>query len=418
MDHRSMLFAAVMVICLILLQQPVSAKGAGDTEWLTPSNVTLYWGEQVLIGGYTITAQDFSPSKPVDLPDDYVMLNVKSNTSRSWGAILALNNSIIPNETILDGSIRLTANKIITGRDIPTPYATIEVALANIPSVSKQIPWINSVVRVKRLPVNEAYIDERVNILIEVISQKDMSLENIRINETVPAGFITDPDIEDTCWTISLSPGEKRSLSYSIRALRPGTFLIPGMQMFFDHNGVTHHLQTNASEIVIHGPYIDVNKSFIYQDMGTDGLLNVTLRVSNTGDRAAYVQLTDQIPHNCQLISGNLSKSQVMQPSDIWVLEYSVLVGSGENIVIPGAKVRFVDSREYGDAFESASFLFRIQENIVEKAEPEEDMSLAETPAKKEAEAKESMIIEKIYSVSSLKRSLINLIERAMGWRS
>jgi hypothetical protein len=155
-----MLFAAVMVICLILLQQPVSAKGAGDTEWLTPSNVTLYWGEQVLIGGYTITAQDFSPSKPVDLPDDYVMLNVKSNTSRSWGAILALNNSIIPNETILDGSIRLTANKIITGRDIPTPYATIEVALANISSVSKQIPWINSVVKVKRLPANEAYIDE------------------------------------------------------------------------------------------------------------------------------------------------------------------------------------------------------------------------------------------------------------------
>jgi len=417
MDQRSMLFAAVMVTCLLLLQQPVTAKGTEDTQWLTPLNITLYWGEQVRIDGYTITAQDFSPSKPVDLPDDYVMLNVKSNASRSWGAILALNNTMIPNETILDGSIKLSAKKIVTGNNIPTPYATIEVALANISSVSKPIPWINSVIRVKRLPTNEAYVDERVHILIEVISLKDISLENIHINETVPDGFIIDPDIEDTCWTIGLRPREKRSISYSIRALRPGTFLIPGMQMSFDHNGVTHRLQTNASEIVIHGPYIDVNKSFIYQDLGTDGLLNITLQVNNTGDRAAYVQLTDRIPENCKLISGNLSRSQVMQPSDVWVLEYSVLVGSRENIVIPGATVKFVDSREYGDTFESESYLFQIQENIVEETVSEEYLPAWETSAETEAEMKDNKIPEKINSVSSLKRSLINLIERAIGWR-
>ncbi len=416
MDHRSMLVIAAVIIYLLL--QPATANDADDTGWLTPLNITLYWGEQVVINGYTITAQDFSPSKPVDLPDDYVMLNVKSNTSRSWGAILALNNTMIPNETILDGSVKLTAKKIITGNNIPTPYAIIEVAFANISSVSKPIPWINSVVRVKKSPINEAYVYERVNILIEVISLKDISLENIHINETVPDGFITDPDIEDTCWTISLRPGEKRLLSYSVRALRPGTFLIPGMQMSFDHNGVTHHLQTNASKIVIHGPYIDVNKSFIYQDMGIDGLLNVTLRINNTGDRAAYVQLADQMPENCQLLSGNLNKSQVMQPSDVWVLEYSVLVHSRESVVIPGAKVRFADSREYRDSFESASYLLKIQGNIIEEDEPEEDMVQEQTSAETGVETKDKMVPEKINSVNSLKRSLINLVEKAIGWRS
>lgn len=421
MDHRSILLAAVLVMCMVLLQHPATASttDANDTEWLTPSEITLYWGEQAQIDGYTITAQDFSASKPVDLPDDYVMLNVKSNTSRSWSAILALNNTIIPNETILDGLVKLTAKDIVTGNDIPTPYATIEIAIANSSSTSKPIPWINTVIRVKRLPTNEAYVDERVYILIEIINLKDIPLENIHVNETVPDGFITDPDIEHTYWTINLRPGEKRSLSYSIRALKPGIFLIPGMKLSLEHNGVNHNMQTNATEIVIHGPYIDVNRSFIYQDMGTEGILNVTLQVNNTGDRAAYVQLTDQMPENCQLINGNLSKSQVTQPSDIWTLKYSVLVKSRGNVVIPGAKVRFVDSKEYGDAFESASYILKIEENVVEETLPEEDMPQEDIPPETEEEtaAEENKIPEKIDSVSSFKQSLMNLIERAIGWR-
>lgn len=92
-----------------------------------------------------------------------------------------------------------------------------------------------------------------------------------------------------------------------------------------EYNGITHSTKTNSSEIVIHGPYIDVNKSFLYQNTGTEGLLNVTLQVNNSGDRAAYVQLTDQLPEGSILMSGNLSKSQVMQPSDIWILGYSII---------------------------------------------------------------------------------------------
>ena len=422
MYHRSILLAAVLIMYLVMLQHPASARDSNDTEWLTPSNITLHWGEQVKVGGYTITAQDFSASKPVDMPDDYVMLKVKSNTSRSWGAILALNHSSIPNETILDGSIRLTAEDIVTGNDIPTPYATIGIAIANISHINKPIPWINNVIRVKRLPADEANIDERVYIMVEVMNLKDIPLENIHINETVPDGFITDPDIDNTNWNIKLNPREKRSLGYSMRALRPGTFLIPGMKLSIEHNGVSHIMQTNASEIVIHGPYIDVKKSFIYQDMGTEGLLNVTLRVNNTGDRAAYVQLTDRIPENCQLINGNLSKSQVMQPSDVWELKYSVLLRSTGSVVIPGANVRFVDSREYSDTFESASYVLEIEENIVEETLSEEelyteDISQESGVGTQEKTAEENKGPDKIDSISSFKQSMINLIERAIGWR-
>jgi hypothetical protein len=194
------------------------------------------------------------------------------------------------------------------------------------------------------------------------------------------------------------------------------------MKLSIEHNGVSHLMQTNASEIVIHGPYIDVQKSFIYQDMGTEGVLNVTLRVNNTGDRAAYVQLTDRIPENCQLIDGNLSKSQVMQPSDVWELKYSVLLRSTGNVVIPGANVRFVDSREYSDTFESASYLLEIEENVVgetlsEEEIPTEDISQENGVEKQEKATEENKGPDKIYSISSFKQSMINLIERAIGWR-
>lgn len=424
MDRKSILFAAVLVIYLILQQHPVTASStdANDTEWLTPSEFTIYWGEKAEIDGYTITALDFSPSKPVDLPDDYVMLSIKSNTSRSWNAILALNNSVISNETILDGLVKLTAKEVVTGNDIPTPYATIEIAIANSSSVIKPIPWINSVIRVKRLPAKEAYIDERVYILTEVINLKDIPLQNIHINETVPYEFITDPYTDCTDWTINLQPKDKRSIGYSIRALKPGTFLIPGMKFSIEYNGITHSIKTNSSEIVIHGPYIDINKSFIYQDTGTQGLLNITLLANNSGDRAAYVQLTDQLPEGSTLISGNLSKNQVMQPSDIWTLKYSVLLNSSGNTVVPGAKVRFVDSRGYEDSFESASQILKIEENIVEELLSEENISQEEIPWEIENDTEETIVqeneaSEKINSVSSFKQSVVNLIEKAIGWR-
>ncbi|WP_214045247.1 hypothetical protein [Methanomethylovorans sp.] len=422
MDHRSILLALALVMCLTMLQHPASAKSSNDTEWLTPLNVTLHWGEQVEISGYTITAQDFSASKPVDTPDDYVMLKVKSNTSRSWGAILALNHSSIPNETILDGVIRLTAQDIVTGNNIPTPYATIQVAIANIPHINKPVPWIHNVIRIKRLPADEANIDERVYIWTEVVNLKDIPLENICINETLPDGFIADPEVDHTNWTFRLNPREKKSFGYSIRALRPGSFLIPGMKLSIEHNGVFHLMQTNDSEIVIHGPYIDVKKSFFYQDVGEEGLLNVTLSVNNTGDRAAYVNLTDRIPERCQLIAGNLSRGQVMQPSDAWELKYSLLLRSTENVIIPGANVRFVDSRKYSDTFESASHVLKIEESVIEEALSDEELLMEDVfqdndanTLEKAAEDKKGH--DKINSISSLKKSLINLVERAIGWR-
>ena len=52
MDHRSILLALALVMCLTMLQHPASEKSSNDTEWLTPLNVTLHWGEQFEISGY------------------------------------------------------------------------------------------------------------------------------------------------------------------------------------------------------------------------------------------------------------------------------------------------------------------------------------------------------------------------------
>lgn len=421
MGYRYVLVTA-MLISYLVLQYPATASTTDEIQWLTPSEFTLYWGEQIKIGDYTVTAQDFSASKPVDLPDDYVILNIKSNTSRSWSAILALNHTTIPNETILDGLIKLTAINVVTGNNIPTPYATIEIALAKNSSVSKPIPWINSVLKVKRLPVQEAYIDEKVYIVSEVINLKDITLYNVHVNETIPEGFILDPDIEQTCWTFTLQPKSNRLCSYSIRALKPGTFVIPGMKLSIEHNGIIHSLQTNSSNIVIHGPYIEVNKSFSYHERGSESLLNITLLVNNTGDRAAYVQLRDQLPHKSKVISGNFTRSQVMHPGDVWVLEYSLLLNNSEYILIPGAKVTFIDSKKYSDSFETPAYIFNIEENYAEDKSTEEDLLYENTLSKTEDEKLENnddkrKESQNIYSIKALKQSLISLIERAIGWR-
>ncbi|MHC1576076.1 MAG: hypothetical protein ACXQTE_01860, partial [Methanosarcinaceae archaeon] len=323
-----------------------------DIEWFESEEHTLYWGDKINTSGYLICASDFSLAGPTDSNNDYVMFSIITNRSEEWNSILALNSSELPSTEIFDDRLKIEAFEIVTGNDIEAPYTTIEVSVSNMSTQTYvTTTWVNSTLTVKRTIMNEIYIDERAYFSIEVENLKDFYLDKITINETLPENIIMDPD-RDIGYNCTIGPHGTQLYRYSIKALRPGEYVMPATEVQLTHLGKDHYIYTNTSNFTVHGPFINVTKNVSIEDTDDNEYhLNITVNISNEGDRAAHVKITDHIPISATVTEGMISNELVLYPSDTHILQYMLRIPDIERIKFPAAVVEFSDSKGYsGDS--------------------------------------------------------------------
>lgn len=343
---RQRIFLFIGLVVLLLNSCIVAGAQSNEIEWLDAQEYTLYWGDEINHSGYFITASDFSPAKPTDYENDYVMLTVSSIYHDSWDAILA-NNTEISNNSVFDDRLNITALEIVTGNDIPAPYTTLSVAISNSTNpLPVKVTWIDATLEFEERMSKEVYIDERAHFSMKIKNLKAIPLQSVSINKFIPPEFVFDPD-SDIKWNISFDPYETKTLEYSLKALRPGTHLFNGTQIKVEHEGRTYSKELNSSNLTIHGPFISINKSISNSNIFLHEQVNISLYISNEGDRAAHVSVSDQLPVGAVLISSNTGMDSVLHPGANISLDYSVRMEKSGDIVVPAAWVRFVDSKEY-----------------------------------------------------------------------
>ena len=344
MRLRILLFIGLAV--LLINSCIVAGAQSDETEWLDAQEYTLYWGDEINHSGYFITASDFSPAKPTDDENDYVMLSISSIYDDSWGAILA-NNTGISNNSVFDERLNITAIEIITGNDIPVPYTTLSVAIANSTgSLPVKIKWMDATFEFEERNSNEVYIDERAYFSLKIKNLKEIPLESVNINKFIPQDFVFDPDSEIQ-WNLSFDPYETKTLEYSLKALKPGTYEFNGSLITVEYNGRIYSKELNASDLIIHGPFLNISKSVSTDSVGLHDQINITLNVVNEGDRSAHVVVSDQLPIGAVLTSGDTGTNSVLHSDSIISLSYSVRMDKAGDIIIPAAQAKFVDSKEY-----------------------------------------------------------------------
>lgn len=358
MRQRILLFMVLAATLIFLCV--VAGSQSDDIEWLDSEEYTLYWGEEINHSGYMIKAADFSPAKPTDYEGDYVFLTVSSIYGDSWSAILANNTGDISNNTVFDDRLNITALEIVTGNDIPSPYTTLSVAISNSTgSLPVKTTWINATFGFKERPSYEVYIDERAYFALEIINKKSISFDQVTVSRNFPPELVLDPD-EDSMWNLSFDPYEKKTLEYSLKALKPGTYNITGPLIKVDYEGRTYSEQLNTSELIIHGPYINLSKSFSSDTVDLNGDVTFVLNITNEGDRAAHVTVSDQMPLGAVLLSGETGIRRVLPPEESISLNYSVRMNKAGDIVVPPATVEFIDSKEYEGTVHSGKQLIHV----------------------------------------------------------
>ena len=362
------IFATSVAMCIDI----ATAQIEEDIEWLDAEEYTLYWGDQVNASGYLIESLEYSTPRYSDVPDDYVLLSIlMTNTSKSWSTILSVNNSNIPGYDVFDNKFKLEVVDIVTGINIPSPYSKIKVYLAKElpPEEYLKRTWINTTISMEKTAGYEIYIDERAHVEIVVENLKDIHFEDVKLNVTIPNNFVLDPD-GDIGWTFDLDGKSKSTFRYSIKSTRAGNFTIPATELMLTHLGITHYKYTISSQLIVHGPTINITKSAVPLNSTLNDIVNITIYVGNEGDRAAHVKISDDIPAGTTKISGETSGDMVLQPSSNYTMQYSIKMDRIGDIIIPSAKVVFLDAKGYGGTVESKKMIISVMEELVAVEEP------------------------------------------------
>ncbi|MDK2937914.1 MAG: hypothetical protein PWQ51_78 [Methanolobus sp.] len=357
---RQQIFLFIGLTVLLSHLCIVASAQSEDVEWLDAEEYTLYWGDEVNHSGYLIKAEDFSPAKPIDVETDYVMLTINSVYGDSWGAILSNNTVGLTNNSVFDDRLNITAIEIITGNDIPAPYTVLSVAVSNSTgSIPKIVKKIDATFEFDEKFSDEIYMGERAYYILDITHMEPEPVDSVTIKAVLPDGLVFDPD-SDGVWNYSFNSYGTKTLQYSVKALKPGTYEINGTLINAELNERVYSKEMNSSTLVVHGPDIKVSKTLDAYSVNLNENVNMTVDVVNEGDRAAYISLTDQLPVGGKIISGVMGGSLVLHPDSTFSVEYTVQMDKGGEIIIPSAVVKFVDSNEYSGTSYSKKILLEV----------------------------------------------------------
>jgi len=276
-----------------------------------------------------------------------VLLDIFENGYYSDGATLAINNSRTNDTAVLcKDKLKIVVKEIITGFDIPSPYVEFQVYILKEEPVSTISPeqWIDETLEFSKFVSGEMYAGDWINVEIRVKKLKDIDLD-LKINDSIPPGFelVPDPD-KKLMWNLALPDKESTDMrQYSMKATKPGTFTIPCARVVLEYRGATYTKLTDTSQIIIHGPDINVTKT---AEILENKSIAVTVSVKNIGDRATMVYVTDKIPENAELVYGDLDFEEVAQPGKTYSNDYILRANNNNNIDLPPVTVTFKDNRE------------------------------------------------------------------------
>ncbi len=181
-----------------------------------------------------------------------------------------------------------------------------------------------------------------VSLTIQNTGLNDLEIE---VNDTVPEGFtlisgnLTSGNLT---WKPKIKSGDSWTGIYKIKPPRPLSINLPPAKATYKTTLKNYTKESNNLSLVVSGPNIILNKSFPANgEAGSN--LSVTLKLSNTGDRLAVVNLTDRIPDGAYLVSGNVSAQLSLWGGENRTVEYVLAFRSPGTFEVPPAGASFYE---------------------------------------------------------------------------
>lgn len=195
------------------------------------------------------------------------------------------------------------------------------------------------------------HMGKPIHISVNVRNEGLCDLEDIELKDSIaPETHLQKDAVLEK--TLSLKPGElaEKVFEYNLIPEKPGEFTFPKTTAtFILPNGQNGEAGSNNSEKVkIYGPEISVTKTINRQQLDSGDELTVTIIVKNTGNVDSSVTVTDTVPQEAKLISGETTFKQILgSGGGSKAVTYILQMHKEGEIHLPACKASFLDLDEY-----------------------------------------------------------------------
>lgn len=221
---------------------------------------------------------------------------------------------------------------------------------------------------ISKSATKERHMGEQVYVSVTVRNAGLCDINNIVLKDQIVSGMRLKESVSLEK-TLSLKAGEvaEKVFEYTLIPEKPGDFTVPKTAATFTlANGQSGNVDSDNSEkIKIYGPYIEITKTVDKQQLNPGDELTVKVTTKNTGNVDASVKVTDTIPSEAKLISGETSFSQVLgKGGGSKTITYILQMNKEGEIKIPACKASFLDLDKYSGEVYSGTSVVNVGKTI------------------------------------------------------
>ncbi|WP_440945009.1 BatD family protein [Methanosarcina sp. T3] len=240
----------------------------------------------------------------------------------------------------------------------------------------------------------ERHMGEPFYVSVTVRNGGLCDINNIVLNDSIVSNMHLQQDttLEKT---LSLKAGEiaEDVFKYTLIPEKPGEFTFPKTVATFTlSNGESEKAESDNSEKTkIYGPYIEITKTVDKEQLNPGDKLTVKVTAKNSGNVDASVTVTDTVPDEAKLISGETSFHQVLgSGGGSKTITYIMQMNEEGEIEIPACKASFIDLDKYSGEVYSGTSVVNVGTTITLEGSSEQTEGSTASNQEKEASSQAS----------------------------
>lgn len=270
--------------------------------------------------------------------------------SRIWYTPLLANNSYNTSVSLkpvqMNTSafiIKVNSNFWDSNGKVYTSTATSTVSLNNTINIEKTITSATA--------IGEPYTNDEDRGLIGlgkitvvnlyVTNLQSYSVRALNLTDSIIDGFDLVNNNTKLQWTFDINGGERKEFRYEMRARRAGSFEALAATAKWTEWGTTKLVSSNKPSTRVYGAYVLITKSTRKTTFDLNESINVSVRLENTGDLPAGINITDIIPKNTTLTSSSPAFRGYIHPGEVVYITYELSVNQTGILEFPSPQISF-----------------------------------------------------------------------------
>lgn len=177
---------------------------------------------------------------------------------------------------------------------------------------------VGGIASIKNITYVTILVDNNANYPLYGVSLKDAILPGFN--------FVDDSNLTTISWDFDINARGHKEFTYAITAKRQGVYNLPKAWLTWNEFGETFLLESNAPKTTVSGPYIVMERSFNKSNINIGDTLMVSLSMTNNGDIPTNFMVNDSVPRNTTFLSGTLSFSGFLRPTEDVRIDYAIIV--------------------------------------------------------------------------------------------